>query len=122
MDMDGTSFALGDAYLHAHLIRSVPSYTLNGSLLTGNPLGYNRTAMSAGDTREEAYHLPLSYILRFILVVLLGRKRDLGRDARGTLMTARPRPRVIGDQHIPSQGAFVFVAHHYERQGLEVGG
>ena len=51
--------------------------------------------MSAGDTREEAYHLPLSYILRFILAVLLGRKRDLGRDARGTLATARPRPRVM---------------------------
>ena len=25
--------------------------------------------MSAGDTREEAYHLPLSYILRFILAI-----------------------------------------------------
>jgi hypothetical protein len=76
--------------------------------------------MRENDTREEAYRLPLSYILRFILAVLLGRKRDLGSDARGTLMTAKPRPKVIGDQHIPSEGPFVFVANHYERPGLKV--
>jgi hypothetical protein len=69
---------------------------------------------------EEAYNLSLSYVLRFILAVLLGRKRDLGSDARGTLMTAKPRPKVIGDQHIPSEGPFVFVANHYERPGLKV--
>ncbi len=76
--------------------------------------------MSANGAREEAYRLPLSYILRFILAVLLGRKRDLGRDARGTLMTARPRPKILDDQHIPSEGPFVFVANHYERPGLKV--
>ncbi len=76
--------------------------------------------MSSNDTREEAYRLPLSYILRFIVAVLLGRKRDLGRDARGTLMTARPKPKVLDDHHVPSEGPFVFVANHYERPGLKV--
>lgn len=76
--------------------------------------------MKENATREEAYRLPLSYILRFILAVMMGRKRDLGRDARGTLMTARPRPKVIGDQHIPREGPFAFVANHYERPGLKV--
>lgn len=76
--------------------------------------------MTANGTREESFALPLSYILRFILAVLLGRKRELGRDVRGTLMTARPRPKVIGDQHIPREGPFVFVANHYERPGLKV--
>jgi len=76
--------------------------------------------MRKNDAREEAYRLPLSYILRFILAVLLGKRRDLGRDTRGTLMTARPRPKVIDDQHIPREGSFVFVANHYERPGLKV--
>jgi 1-acyl-sn-glycerol-3-phosphate acyltransferase len=70
--------------------------------------------------RKQVYRLPLSYILRFILAVLLGKRRDLGRDARGTLMTARPRPKVLDDRHVPSEGPFVFVANHYERPGLRV--
>jgi len=76
--------------------------------------------MRKNDAREEAYRLPLSYILRFILAVLLGKRRDLGRDTRGALMTARPRPKVVDDQHIPREGSFVFVANHYERPGLKV--
>ncbi len=76
--------------------------------------------MRKNAAQEEAYRLPRSYILRFILSMLLGRKGDLGRDAKGTLMTARPRPKVIGDEHIPPEGPFVFVANHYERPGLKV--
>ena len=76
--------------------------------------------MGKKNTREEAYRLPLSYILRFILAVLLGRRRELGRDAGGTLMTARPKPKILDDQHIPSEGPFVFVANPYERPGLKV--
>jgi hypothetical protein len=76
--------------------------------------------MRKNDAQEEAFLLPLSYILRFIVALLLGKRRDLGRDARGTLMTARPKPKVIDDQHIPPEGSFVFVANHYERPGLKV--
>jgi energy-converting hydrogenase Eha subunit B len=51
--MDGTSFGLG-VYVHTHLIRRVPSYTLNGSLL---------------ETRAH---------LRFLALVLVGTGVALG--------------------------------------------
>jgi hypothetical protein len=35
--MDGTSFGIG-AYLQSHLVRRVPSYTLNGSMLGADNL------------------------------------------------------------------------------------
>lgn len=70
--------------------------------------------------RQEVYRLRIAYILRFLLAMLLGQKRDLGPDIKGTLMAARPQPRVIDDHHIPEEGAFVFVANHYERPGLKV--
>ena len=70
--------------------------------------------------RQEVYRFRVSYILRFLVAMLLGQKRDLGPDIRGTLMAARPQPRVIGDQNIPLEGSFVFVANHYERPGLKV--
>lgn len=76
--------------------------------------------MSGSGAREERYRLRISYILRFALAVLLGRKRDLGPDARGTLESARPRPKAIGEENIPAEGPFVFVANHYERPGLKV--
>ena len=60
--------------------------------------------------RQEVYRLPLSYILRFALAVLLGKQRDLGPDIKGTLASVRPRPEVIGDHHVPPEGPFVFVA------------
>jgi len=71
-------------------------------------------------TRQEAYRFRISYVLRFLVAMLLGQKRDLGPDIKGTRMAARPRPRVIGDQNIPLEGSFVFVANHYERPGLKV--
>jgi len=70
--------------------------------------------------RQEVYRLRLSYILRFLVAMLLGEKRDLGPDIKGTLRSVRPRPRVIGDQNIPAEGPFAFVANHYERPGLKV--
>ncbi len=74
-----------------------------------------------GETRrQEVYRLRIAYILRFLVAMLLGRKRDLGPDIKGTLMSARPPPRVIDDRHIPEEGPFVFVANHYERPGLKV--
>lgn len=76
--------------------------------------------MRDDSARQEVYRLPISYILRFALAVLLGKRRDLGPDIKGTLMSARPRPKVIDDHHVPPEGRFVFVANHYERPGLKV--
>lgn len=70
--------------------------------------------------RQEVYRLRASYILRFIVAMLLGQRRDLGRDVRASLETIRPRPRILDDEHIPPEGPFVLVANHYERPGLKV--
>lgn len=70
--------------------------------------------------QQEAYRFRVSLILRFIVAMLLGRKRDLGPDVRASLMSARPQPRVIDERHIPPEGPFVFVSNHYERPGLKV--
>ena len=67
-----------------------------------------------------AGRLRYRYILWFVLALLLGRKRDLGADAKGTLAALRPPPRLLGDEHIPPEGPFVLVANHYERPGLKV--
>lgn len=70
--------------------------------------------------QQEAYRFRVSLILRFIVAMLLGGKRDLGQDVRASLMSARPQPRVIDERHIPPDGPFVFVSNHYERPGLKV--
>lgn len=76
--------------------------------------------MREGAGYREVYRLPISYILRFALAVLLGRQRDLGPDIKGTLVSVRPQPKSIDDRHIPPEGPFVFVANHFERPGLKV--
>src|SRR3990170_1290526 len=68
----------------------------------------------------EHYRLSLRYILRVILAVMVGQRRDLGPDIRGTLAGARPCPHVIDQHNIPEEGPFVFVTNHYERPGLKV--
>ncbi len=69
---------------------------------------------------ERGYRLPPGYILRFALSVLLGRRREVGRDAAAVLARAGPPCRLLGEEHIPLQGPFVLVANHYERPGLKV--
>src|SRR3972149_5908231 len=73
------------------------------------------------EERGPAGHYRLSPrdIPRVLLAILLGQRRDLGPDIRGTLARARPRPRVIDQHNIPEEGPFVFVTNHYERPGLE---
>jgi 1-acyl-sn-glycerol-3-phosphate acyltransferase len=76
--------------------------------------------MSAAERRDEHYPLPKSLMLRFAFSVILGRRRELGRDVKVALARARPRPRVVDEQYIPESGPFVFVANHYERPGVKV--
>ncbi len=68
----------------------------------------------------KGYTLPISYILRFAVAVLMGRQREVGRDAAAVLVRSGLRCRMEGAEHIPAQGPFVLVANHYERPGLKV--
>lgn len=70
--------------------------------------------------RQEVYRFRVSYILRFLVSMLLGRQRDLASDNAATLLAARPRPRIVDDHYVPPEGPFVLVANHYERRGLKV--
>lgn len=69
---------------------------------------------------QEHYRFRISYVLRFLVPMILGGERDLASDIAGTLLAARPRPRVIDDHYVPGEGPFVLVANHYERPGLKV--
>jgi 1-acyl-sn-glycerol-3-phosphate acyltransferase len=69
---------------------------------------------------RQGYRLPLSYVLRFALAVILGRRREVGPDATAVLQRAGPPCRILGQEHVPLQGPFVLVANHYERPGLKV--
>ena len=70
--------------------------------------------------QDELYRFHIRVVVRLIVSMLLGRRRDLASDIAATLPAARPQPRVIDDHHIPPEGPFVFVANHYERPGLKV--
>ncbi len=69
---------------------------------------------------HEVYRFRLSSVLWFLVAMLLNRRRDLVADIAGTLLAARPQPRILDDHHIPAEGPFVLVANHYERPGLKV--
>ncbi|GBD14194.1 hypothetical protein HRbin25_00063 [bacterium HR25] len=69
---------------------------------------------------QRAYRLPYSYIARFALAVLSGRKRDVGQDAGAVLASVRLPTRIVGEEHIPASGPFVLIANHYDRPGLRV--
>jgi 1-acyl-sn-glycerol-3-phosphate acyltransferase len=77
--------------------------------------------MASGDTGSTGvYRLRWSLILGFIPAMLMGRRRELGKDIRSTLAAARPAPRALDTHHIPEKGPFVLVANHYDREGLRV--
>lgn len=69
---------------------------------------------------KTVYHLRWSLILMFIPAMLMGRRRELGKDIRATLAAAKPAPRALDTHHIPERGPFVLVANHYDREGLRV--
>ena len=69
---------------------------------------------------QKGYRLPLSYIIRFAVAVLTGRRREVGRDAAAVLARSGLRCRIDGAERIPTRGPFVLIANHYERPGLKV--
>ena len=70
--------------------------------------------------KQDHYRFRISLMFLFIISMLLGRRRDLAADSAGTLLAARPRPRIVDDHYVPETGPFVLVANHYERPGLKV--
>src|SRR3990170_1848936 len=68
----------------------------------------------------RVYHFPRVALALWAADLALGRRRSFYRDSETTLRGVRPPPRVEGEEHIPSEGAFVVVANHYERPGLNM--
>src|SRR3990170_2627184 len=68
----------------------------------------------------RGYHLPRGALGLWAADLALGRRRSFYRDSKITLRGVRPPPRVEGEEHIPSEGAFVVIANHYERPGLNM--
>ena len=68
-----------------------------------------------------SYDFSLWFMTRWLLgVVVLQRRRNLGADARTLFAGRRPRPLVVGIEHVPVEGPCILVMNHYERSGLRV--
>ena len=77
--------------------------------------------MAQRDGGLPRYDFSPWFVARWLAgVVLLRRKRDLGRDGRALFAGRRPRPRVEGIERAPREGACIVVMNHYERPGLRV--
>jgi 1-acyl-sn-glycerol-3-phosphate acyltransferase len=48
-------------------------------------------------------------------------RRSLALDSTRLLNMHVPRPVITGQQHFPTEGAFILVANHYQRPGLWIG-
>jgi len=68
----------------------------------------------------QVYHFPRIGLALWAIDWLLGRRRSLAGDSRWTMRDVRPRPQAMGEEHIPRRGAFVLMANHYERPGLNL--
>src|SRR3990170_6415540 len=68
----------------------------------------------------RVYHCPRLALALWAVDMVLGRRRSFYRDSEITLGGVRPPPQVEGEAHIPPEGAFVVVANHYERPGLNM--
>jgi hypothetical protein len=73
-----------------------------------------------GEKATKVYHFPRIGLALWAIDWLLGRRRSFAGDSRWTMRDVRPRPRAEGEEHIPHQGAFVLIANHYERPGLNL--
>jgi len=69
----------------------------------------------------STYRFPLPLLLQIGWAVALGRPRSLGADAAGGLRGAQPPPRALDTEHLPSDGPYVVVGNHYQRDGLWAG-
>ena len=77
--------------------------------------------MDRDPSTAQSYDFSLGYIVRWLFdVAVLRRRRRLGPDSRAMLRGAQPRPRVVGIEHMPREGACIVVMNHYERPGLRV--
>ena len=77
--------------------------------------------MDRDQSTAQSYDFSLGYIVRWLFsVAVLRRRRRLGPDSRAMLRGAQPRPRVVGIEHVPREGACIVVMNHYERPGLRV--
>lgn len=74
----------------------------------------------AGAGAPKAYHFPRIGLALWAIDWLLGRRRSFAGDSRWTMQDVRPRPQADGEEHIPRRGAFVLIANHYERPGLNL--
>jgi len=68
----------------------------------------------------KVYHFPRIGLALWAIDWVLGRRRSFAGDSRWTMRDARPRPQAEGEEHIPRRGAFVLMANHYERPGLNL--
>lgn len=73
------------------------------------------------EAAPQTYRLGFRFLARFIVHMLLGRRRPYSRDAEELLGRAAVPPLIRGEEQIPASGALVIAANHYQRRGLWVG-
>ena len=49
---------------------------------------------------SEKYRLKLSLIVKFIIAIIAGQKRDMGADVATTITSASPDPQIINSNYI----------------------
>lgn len=66
------------------------------------------------------YLIPRDIVFKILWAGLSGKRRDLRLDARACMRGIQPRPRILGQECIPTCGPFLLVTNHYQRPGFAV--
>lgn len=74
--------------------------------------------MSAPGAALPQYEMPRLAIIRFVLDALAGRPRSFARDARDVLDANPYARRIVGLDHVPTDGRLIVVMNHFNRPGL----